>query len=350
MIFTNNVSPPSPTIPRDENNAIDWLKVKRQHPGDWYGTTGWPTILEEYRIWNLWPMYAVLTAMGYGYYAKCAITSICWFASGLDGGIWGSGSLIYHGETAPDSTWNPVPNQPDTWTKYYRTIPTNNYTSDDVRLGNGDYEWPTWPTLPEGSSWGTTPAYGIVQWTPYTNIKDMVTADGATRSEDWSHYWAQNTSLQMLMLNWQRQNYHTLGQLGQWMDNWFSPADITTNYRCVNMTWDDFYDDSDLSWEFDLPETNELVTTDLGKFDLQCYTWLGHYINAGSAQLDNDLANRHSVYNNYIKDAFTTWDNNGGAGLLDVPFPYGTYLDDVHMLLWPLLEGRKRKNVRTILL
>ena len=314
---------------------------------DWYGTWQNYNGPDNQRIINLWYMYACLTGLGYAYYAKCAICSIAWFASGYNPGIWGFVSVKSPYPFDGSSPHFPNPLDPSQIDYYYGTsgyLPTNADTLQGSGIING---WYLTKSIIDPYDIGS-PGYGIIQWTPYTGIRDAVVQTGLEWGEDWAPWWPGNGTLQMYALDWQRRqsmdpNYHWIDMVKWNVTN--SEVDHTGRVL-TTLLWDDFLNDACL----DDPNTDPVwSTTDEKKFDFLCYQWLSHYIGAGGDQLDHSLNERHDVYYSYIKDAFTTWDQNGGADFLDAPPAIGVWMDPWHRTIIMGSQRRKKKRVRTIL-
>ena len=345
------VSNIDPIIPRNQDNSIDWLGVRQmaREQNDWYGTWTSQAISDEQRLINLWYMYACLTGLGYAFYAKSAICSIAWFASGYNPGVWQSRVFVQAYTEFQGSTPHYDTSDPPIILWYEGSVQYLPYNSlNESFQGNGiPTGWAYVPPVTNIKASGS-PGYGIIQWTPYTGIKGAVTQTGLEWGEDWAPWWPGNGTLQMYALDWQRRQ--SMDPNYQWSDivKWNVTNHESDPYGRVLTTllWDDFMTDACL----DDPNTDpDWKTTDEKKFDFLCYQWLSHYIGAGGRQLEEGKPLRHQIYNDYIKDAFTTWDQNGGADFLDAPPAIGVWMDPWHRTIIMASQRRKKNRVRTIL-
>ena len=344
-----------PVIPRNQDNSIDWLGVKALaiDQANWYGHWTSIPISANQQIINLWYIYACLKAMNYSHYAAAAITSVCWFASGLNPGIWGTGRVRSNDPFSGGQAVHQDPQDPDSPILYYEGYAAMYPDNADTLQGTQAAATSSW-------SWVvpavinpvilSQPSYGIVQWTPYRAIKIPLTEAGRALGEDWAPWWPGNGTLQMYTLEWQRQRCmnpdvpqggHDWEFDGNWMDT-TSEADPTG--RVIRtLTWDTWRDDG----IFEDPPA--WVETDLNRFEYSCYQWLAHYIHAGGDQLDEKKSARNQAYNDFINPAFNAWDEDGGATWLEAPPGDGVWMDPYHTYMIMLMTGRRRiKRVSTI--
>lgn len=364
MIITNEDPPFDPSQP----TSINWLDVKAwaQDQGEWYGSRI-TSLSTPQRLVNLWYLYAWLKYSGYEFYSGAAIASIMWFASGYSGGIWGTG--ICHSPVERPG-WQPhIPRYdpetepeppPDYWFRYLHAHPSDYQTfQGSTHAGTTNWRTLDWvvPGLPEGCTLESCPSYGLSQWTPAITVilRMMQDADQyysgiGIRNEPWSRWWPDNPTLQLFGMDWQNyQSDHTLPENqggtsyhAEWVYN-----QIVNGYS-ERMTWTE-YKQGQAAADYD---------EDLDKFHHSCYNWLTHYIQASRVeQLNQDKANRETVYLQYIKPAFTAWNRAGGASLSDLPAPpgsfftLGTWNDPINSISSVAIWGRrKQKHVRTILL
>lgn len=340
----------SPVIPTDPDTGdIDWLGVKqlamRQH--DWYAR-GASVMPVNQRLVNMWYIYCWMKYSGYAPIAMRALASIMWFECGFDGSQWGTGRV--RSDTAyEDIIDNPIyeeghESDPDYIIGYYgltKIVASNWATLPD--------SWPINLSIPIASQLTnpvimTYPSYGLVQWTPYGILWAHSDLYGDSLGEDWSRLWLNNSTLQCFTLDWEESiaDATPTGQqtgatyYGEWInDRHAGEADI------VECTWQEWKDDSYLS---------EVTGPDDDLFLNSCHQFIVHYIHGTPAQATNADTERLTVLHQYIDNAFTIWDNNGGGGLLDLPEPPGTIGDPWHLTFYAILgKWRKRQNVRTIL-
>ena len=358
----------SPDPPIDLND-IDWLYVKQvaKEHGDWYGNRRY-SLSEEKRLVNLWYLYAWFKWSGYTFHAAAGAASVMWYASGYNGAIWGTGrydTLTEPDEWYLDHGWNVRWVQPENqelppypvWYKYCHAYPDNYLTLQGSPSAATDnwhtLNWLTPETLPPDAYIASCPSYGISQWTPAiaTIMRIMQYADSyfvGLHGENWTRWWPDNTSLQLFGMTWQNyesdntlpQNQYGSSYHAEWVYN-----QIVTGYS-IPMTWTEYKEGA----------SAEGYDLDLDKFHHSAFNWLSHYIQAStSAQMERDLIARETVYIDYIKPAFEAWDEDGGAGLEDIPAPPGSFFtpgtwnDPINSIYSIAVMGRKKKDVRTIL-
>lgn len=336
----------SPEIPRDPiTDEIDWLGVKQMalRQGDWYAR-GASIVPDNQRLVNLYYIYAWFKYSGYAPISSRAVASMMWYESGYDGSQWGSGRV------ASDTPYGNFQAQyvdghqgdPD-YFLYYAGF-TKIYASN-------------WQTLPESAPPNFTivgadlmtnptiltfPSYGLVQWTPYTALRGHSTDYGNEVGENWFNAYLNDSSLQCFILDWEQKQADATPPDRQYGENykgeWVDRRGVGDYPDIVEVTWANWKNDSYLS---DVQGTAD----DL--FLNSCHQFIVHYVHGNPYERDTD---RLTVLHQYIDNAFTIWDNNGGAGLMDMPPPMNTHLDPWHMSLYTLMSGRRKKNVRTVLL
>lgn len=341
IINYDNNYPPIPADPQTQD--IDWLGVKQfaQQQGDWFAR-GASVMPDNQRLINLFYIYAWMKYSGYAPIAMRALASMMWYESGYDGSQWGSGRVR---SDTPYQGFEPVyapdhQGDPD-YILYYSGL-KKIYASN-------------WETLPasappifvitDASSMTnptimTYPSYGLVQWTPYTALRGHSDAYGQEVGENWINAYLNDSSLQCFILDWEEskadatppEQQYGSGYMGEWVDT----RGVGEYPDIVQCKWIEWKNDSYLS---DIPGTYD----DL--FLNSCHQFIVHYVHGNPTERDAD---RLTVLHQYIDNAFTTWDNDGGAGLFDMPAPMNTLLDPWHMALYPLIKRRK-KHVRTIL-
>ena len=362
MIITN-------TDPEIDLTDPDWLEVKRiaKAQGDWYGRRT-SSIPPKQQIVNLWYLYAWLKYNNYDFHAGAAIASVMWFASGINGGAWGTGRVNRYTEPQSGSwTAHHIDNDPeqpiDYWFQYRKAYPSNAATlqgsSSASTTSWQSLDWIVNPALdPEAlETLVSCPSYGLSQWTPaipliYRIMDDAdayYTGIGLHYTDGWVRWWPDNPTLQLFMMDWQNyksdntlpQNQYGSSYHAEWVHD-----QIVTGYS-TPMTWTEFKNGAAAA-DYAL---------DMDKFNHSCYNWLSHYIQAHLAsQMTDRKTDRENAYVMYIRPAFLAWDADGGAGLFDIPAPPGTLFtpgtwnDPINSLYSSLiLKRRKKQNVRTVL-
>jgi len=343
IIDYNDNSPPIPTDP--DTGVIDWLGVKQLaiHQHDWYAR-GASVMPVNQRLVNMWYIYCWMKYSGYGPIAMRALASMMWYESGYDGSQWGTG--LVRSDTAYRQINDPIyerdhEGDPDYIIGYkgYTKIVASNWTA----LPDAPIVW----NIPIAGNLTnpvimTYPSYGLVQWTPYTVLRGHSDAYGQQVGENWINAYLNNSTLQCFILDWEQsiadvtppEGQSSLTYMGEWVDR----RGVGDYPDIVECTWQEWKDDSYLS---------EITGTADDLFLNSCHQFIVHYVHGNPYERDTE---RLTVLHQYIDNAFTIWDNNGGGGLLDLPEPPGTIGDPWHLALYAILGKRRNKcNVRTIL-
>lgn len=231
--------------------------------------------------------------------------------------------------------------------------------------------------------------YSLVQWTPWTKLPATCAhaylSDGKEYFNEANRHWQLNLSLILAMLEYQREIAMN-GQDGTYYAQWvnrnsahetsygafyqfpYNPSSTAgRRYYKHSTTWDDFASGVYLTWfESDVADYIEELRSQgaaLPSDDdiawcrrmLAMTIWMSCYIQTYYAD-DFGLRN----ISDYVFQAITYWNANGGYDIFDVPRPRdipNCELDQYHVTPenWQVIQAvharrRKSKNVRAIFL
>lgn len=371
----------------------DWIDPWYEHElgGIYNGPSTGPDDPAYEMTQNLYMIYCFLKYKGWHDYAITAFATGTIQSSTMTGGLWQSmvhpyaaiegfnASAIYV-NNAGRSPWY-IGTDIATWTAEFTDTYDGQYYSltaspgswaavrqyglatELVSMPGGIYKRISLPVRfdpdkPNGYNQNTV-GYGLVQWTNY----DKLVAKSGLVAQDGDKHWQLNLTLQLMVLEFERdqamtQQDHQQGSdyLGEWVDDNADDAFIEINgttyhYPYNSCTWNDWRDDLPVQRFADyMYSVHGIELTLWQKIHMMMDIFRVCYIHSSYADFDFETKSR------YVWNAIQYWNNNGGWDVKDIPRPRDipeSELDKYHVSKAQLLMmvGRRRKHCeRTILL
>lgn len=346
---------------------------------------------------NMYMMYCFLKNKGWHKYAITALLACNVTESTVSGGAWQSSVKPYGNIVGFDSTamygmsgyqdWHKG-NNICTWTAYF----TDESTGVDYELEADPGSWDAvkkyyiatyedefghrHPTRvppvfdrnsvnPQAYFRDSNVGYGLVQWTPFTVL---INHAGHAVPYYGNRHWQLNLTLQMMVLEFERQCAMEASPDDQWADEghpyYGEWQDISASngffYHLGNqirygspMTWDEWCNDTFVSWAYE-------KSAELGVTDPEAIDWNARLLGM-TIFLRTYLHGNYNDFNFqsrtlFIKNAIEYWEAHGGGDIRDVPRPRDlqeSELDQYHtsqgdfiaMISNPIRRRRNRKNV-----
>lgn len=343
---------------------------------------------------NAYFCYCWFKSKGYADYALTGILSTFLHESSLTGGAWEGGYHPYAGNveyssligyTAEDTNANYY-NQ--TWyTSGGGLVPawtaetTDEVTGLDYTLTApaGSFDalkgWPiatyqdeqgrNRPYIPLRFNRNGTPAryrgagggYGLAQWTLWTKLPTLAAHFGT----DAPRHWQINPTLQLMILEYQRELSRTGQSGGEWSDADASHAVLIVGANRISygssMTWEYFISDQWTLWveaQFERIGITDQAQIEWGKRQFAIALWGACYEHGGEYDYASIGFPQISLY---LYSAIRYWETNGGYDIQDVPRARdieNCELDNYHVTFPMMVQliGRRRKkhHVTTIFL
>ena len=379
----------------------DWIDPWFEH--ELYGTTNAePSGNTEgfQQTQNMYLMYCYLKNKGWNKYSLTALLASNIVESTVSGGAWQNGMHPYYNIVGYDSTYitgmegyqnwanasGPIPGSTALFldesdhTMYRKRREGGSWAAVkmwEIKTIRGDdgYYHPyiidgviQWDKSQNGQGYyfrDSNVGYGLVQWTPFTVL---ISHAGLAVPYYGNRHWQLNQTLQMMVLEFERQcameaspDNQWAGEghpyYGEWQDasaaaGFFLYQGNRVSYGS-SMTWDDWCNDAFVEWAFDKCD-------ELGITDPEARDWAARMTGMsifGIAYLHNQYVD-HGFQSStlWIKHAIEYWDAHGGGDIRDVPRPRDlpeSELDQYHtsqrdfiaMISNPIRRRRNRKNV-----
>lgn len=219
-----------------------------------------------------------------------------------------------------------------------------NCSWDTTRQGQGGYK-------------GKGGGYGLAQWTPWTKLPTLAAHFGT----DASNHWQLNPTLQLMIIEYQRE-LSANGQAGaEWTDGGARSAVLIVGANRISygsdMTWEYFISDQWLLWveaQFAYYGITDTTQIEWGKRQFAIALWGACYEHGGEYDYSHIGFEQISLY---VYSAIRYWETNGGYDIHDVPRARDIeYCDlDQYHISTPVMvqiigKRRKKHHVRTLLL